>query len=73
MIELRGIEISYTTSGKNIKLITRSERGDDYETFEYPKSKKLNEKAILKFLAEQLNLPGGKVSIAPHVKIPLEK
>lgn len=73
MIELRGIELSWAGNLRKVKLITRSERGDDYKTIEYPKGKKITEKAILKYLAEQLNLPGGKVSIAPHVKIPLEK
>lgn len=70
MIELRGIEVSYSKTGKAIRLITRGERGDDYTTIEYPKGKKLTRGQVMKFLASKFGVEPGKIIWPPHIKIP---
>lgn len=70
MIELRGIVTSYSGSTKKVRLVVRSERGDDYKTLEYPSSKKLTRGAIISFLSAQTGENKKDIRIAPHVKIP---
>jgi len=70
MIELRGITIDYPEGTKRIRLLTRSEWGDDYRTFEYPGESPLKESDILNFLSLKLKVKKEDIRIASHVKIP---
>jgi len=70
MIELRAIIIDYPGSNKRIRLLTRSERGDDYETLEFPASLPLNRGQIIKFLGDHYGIEPGKIIWPAHIKIP---
>jgi len=72
MIELRAIIIDYPGSNKRIRLLTRSERGDDYETLEFPASLPLNRGQIIKFLGAHYGIEPGTIVCPSHIKIPEE-
>lgn len=73
MIELRGIVIDYPSGAKRVRLTTRSERGDDYQTFEYPVGLKITRGAIVNFLSKETGENKKDIHIAPHVVIPSTK
>jgi len=73
MIELRGIAIDSPEGVRRVRLTIRSERGDDYETLEFPASLLLNRGQIIKFLGDHYGIEPGKIVWPSHVKIPGEK
>lgn len=72
MVELRGIVINHKDPVREIKLLIRGERGDDYKYFIFPSTLPLNRGQILKFLGNHFNIPPGEIAWPPHVKIPGE-
>ena len=70
MIELRGIIINSPVGVCQVRLITRSERGDDYETLEFPANLPLNRGQIIKFLGDHYGIEPGKIIWPSHIKIP---
>lgn len=69
-IELRGIIIDIPKSISRVRLLVRSERGDDYQWFNFPSGKPLNRGQIIKFLGEQYDMEPGHIVWPDHVKIP---
>uniref|UniRef100_A0A6M3IFE8 Uncharacterized protein n=1 Tax=viral metagenome TaxID=1070528 RepID=A0A6M3IFE8_9ZZZZ len=69
MIELRGIIIDSPDGTQRIRLVARSERGDNYTTLEFPSSLSLSRGQLIKFLGETYSLPPGEIRIAPHIDI----
>ena len=72
MVELRGIIIDSPEGGRRVRLITRSERGDDYETLEFPADLPLNWGQIIKFLGAHYGIEPGTIVCPSHIKIPEE-
>jgi len=70
MIELRGIIIDNPQGIRQVRLVTRSGRGDDYETLEFPASLPLNRGQIIKFLGDHYGIEPGKIIWPSHIKIP---
>lgn len=70
MRELRGIVVDMPKGAKKVRLVTRGERGDDYETLAYPSSSPLNFGKIRVFLGTHYGCPPGDIKIPRHIKIP---
>jgi len=70
MIELRAIITFISAGTPRVSLVTRSERGDDYETLEFPASLPLNRGQIIKFLGDHYGIEPGKIIWPSHIKIP---
>lgn len=68
--ELRGIILSYPSGRESINLVVRDQYGEDYQTFEYPDGKKLDQTSICEYLAKQLKCDIANLSVPRHIKFP---
>jgi len=72
MTELRGITIDTPNGQKRVRLLTRTQKGDDYQTLDFPPGLALNEGQIREFLGHHFHIPPGKIIWPSHIKIPGE-
>ena len=72
MREIRGIVIDNPKGVKRVRLLTRGDRGDDYDWQVFPTTLPLKQGQIKKVIADHFKIPPGQIKWPPHVKIPGE-